>query len=106
MRFCFLVISLRLFVSCTDGDKTMEVSKKEGTSTSSATVIAKKDSVVIQNTSIITCPKCKTSKEEVMPTETCKLSYICTKCSYEMHPQNGDCCVFCTYGDHKCPSMQ
>jgi hypothetical protein len=58
------------------------------------------------NTSEITCPKCGFKKVEVLPTEVCQLAYTCQKCSYVMHPKDGDCCVFCTYGDHKCPSKQ
>jgi hypothetical protein len=54
----------------------------------------------------ITCPFCGFKKIESMPTDICQLSYTCTKCGKEMHPKNGDCCVFCTYGDHKCPSKQ
>jgi hypothetical protein len=57
-------------------------------------------------TSEITCPKCNTKKTEIMPTDVCQLAYTCSKCAYQMHPKNGDCCVFCTYGDHKCPSKQ
>ena len=57
-------------------------------------------------TSEITCPKCGHKKIEKLPTEVCQLFYKCEKCGLEMHPKDGDCCVFCSYGDHKCPSMQ
>lgn len=57
-------------------------------------------------TSEITCPKCGHKKVEVLPTEVCQLVYKCEKCGENMHPKDGDCCVFCTYGDHKCPSKQ
>lgn len=57
-------------------------------------------------TSEITCPKCGHKKVEVLPTEVCQLVYKCEKCGEVMHPKDGDCCVFCTYGDHKCPSKQ
>ncbi len=57
-------------------------------------------------TSNITCPKCGTTSEEIMPTEVCQLAYTCKNCKTVMHPQGDDCCVFCTYGDHKCPSKQ
>jgi hypothetical protein len=62
--------------------------------------------VAKSKTSTITCPKCGFKKSESLPTEVCQLVYVCTKCGNEMHPQNGDCCVFCTYGDQKCPSRQ
>jgi hypothetical protein len=54
----------------------------------------------------ITCPNCGHKKVETLPTDVCQLSYTCEKCKTVMHPKEGDCCVFCTYGDHKCPSMQ
>lgn len=57
-------------------------------------------------TSEITCPKCGHKEIEKLPTEVCQLFYSCKKCGYEMHPKDGDCCVFCSYGDHKCPSKQ
>lgn len=60
----------------------------------------------ISATSEITCPKCGHKKIETLPTEVCKLSYTCEQCGAVMHPKEGDCCVFCTYGDHKCPSKQ
>lgn len=58
------------------------------------------------NTSIITCPKCGYKKTEVLPTEVCQLKYTCEKCMAVLYPKKEDCCVFCSYGDHKCPSMQ
>ncbi len=54
----------------------------------------------------ITCPKCGHKKMEEMPTDVCLLKYTCEKCNAELHPKEGDCCVFCTYGTHKCPSIQ
>jgi len=57
-------------------------------------------------TSEVTCPKCGHKKIEKLPTEVCQLFYKCEKCGFEMHPKDGDCCVFCSYGDHKCPSKQ
>lgn len=56
--------------------------------------------------STITCAKCGHKKLETMPTEVCQLSYTCEMCRAVLHPKDGDCCVFCTYGDHKCPSKQ
>ena len=54
----------------------------------------------------ITCPKCGFKKTELLPTEVCLLRYTCKTCGYEMTPDEDDCCVFCTYGNVKCPSMQ
>lgn len=54
----------------------------------------------------ITCPKCGHKKMETMPTDACVIKYACKKCNADLHPKEGDCCVFCTYGTHKCPSKQ
>ena len=54
----------------------------------------------------MTCPKCGFKKMVTMPTDVCVLKYTCEKCKAEMFPKKGDCCVYCTYGTKKCPSMQ
>jgi hypothetical protein len=64
----------------------------------------KKTAEVLQ--SEITCPKCGHKEMETMPTDVCVLKYTCKKCKADLYPQKGDCCVFCTYGTHKCPSKQ
>lgn len=57
-------------------------------------------------TSEITCPDCGHKKMETLPTDVCTIVYTCEKCSARITPKQGDCCVFCTHGTHKCPSMQ
>ncbi len=57
-------------------------------------------------TSEITCPNCGHTETETLPTDVCVIKYNCKECGTEMSPKKGDCCVFCTYGTHKCPSMQ
>ena len=52
------------------------------------------------------CPECKTEQSTVMPTDACQFFYECNHCHAVLRPQPGDCCVFCTYADVKCPSMQ
>lgn len=64
------------------------------------------DKDAISLTSEITCPNCGFKKTETVPTDICLIKYTCEKCKTNMFPKNGDCCVFCTYGDHKCPSKQ
>lgn len=54
----------------------------------------------------ITCPFCGYKKTETLPTDVCLIRYQCKSCKKEMVPKKGDCCVFCSYGDHKCPSKQ
>jgi hypothetical protein len=56
--------------------------------------------------STITCPVCKTSKTETMPTDTCQFFYECTGCKALLRPKPGDCCVFCSYGSVPCPPIQ
>ncbi|HUI99082.1 MAG TPA: GDCCVxC domain-containing (seleno)protein [Usitatibacter sp.] len=57
-------------------------------------------------TSVLTCPRCGFRREETMPTDACQYFYECSSCHETLHPRPGDCCVFCSYGTMKCPSMQ
>lgn len=54
----------------------------------------------------ISCPKCRVKKWVTMPTDVCLIKYKCTNCKAILYPKDGDCCVFCSYGTHDCPSMQ
>jgi len=60
----------------------------------------------IQLKSTITCPECGHSKEETMPEDSCQFFYECENCKTVIKPQKGDCCVYCSYGTEKCPSIQ
>lgn len=60
----------------------------------------------VQLNSIITCPICFHSKEEIMDENSCLHFYECGKCHTLLKPMAGDCCVFCSYGTVKCPPMQ
>jgi hypothetical protein len=57
-------------------------------------------------TTQITCPLCNYIKTEILPTDVCVIAYTCDSCHTELFPEEGDCCVYCTYGTHKCPSKQ
>lgn len=57
-------------------------------------------------TSVITCPECGTASSEEMPTNACVYFYECTSCRKLLQPLPGDCCVFCSFGDVKCPPVQ
>ncbi len=57
-------------------------------------------------TSVITCPACGATKEEVMPTDACQFFYECTACHTVLRPNPGDCCVFCSFGTVRCPPVQ
>jgi len=56
--------------------------------------------------STITCPECGHQKKEVMPTDACQWFYACEECQRVLKPKQGDCCVFCSYGDVPCPPIQ
>ena len=56
--------------------------------------------------SIISCPVCRFQKEETMPKDACVFFYECDNCKTRIKPKEGDCCVFCSYGSVKCPSIQ
>lgn len=60
----------------------------------------------IELLSTITCPECNFRKEEVMPENACVHFYKCKNCGSILKPKQGDCCVFCSYGNVKCPPMQ
>ncbi|MEB2780563.1 GDCCVxC domain-containing (seleno)protein [Algoriphagus sp. C2-6-M1] len=56
--------------------------------------------------STITCPQCGYQKDEKMPTDACQYFYECKNCLQVLKPKAGDCCVYCSYGTVKCPSIQ
>lgn len=56
--------------------------------------------------STITCPVCLHKKTEIMPIDACQYFYECENCHERLKPLKGDCCVFCSYGTVKCPSIQ
>ncbi|MFH1967537.1 MAG: GDCCVxC domain-containing (seleno)protein [Patescibacteria group bacterium] len=60
----------------------------------------------IKTAANLTCPKCGFKKVEQMPTNTCQHFYKCESCEEILKPKEGDCCVFCSYADSKCPPKQ
>ena len=60
----------------------------------------------VQLISTITCPHCGRHETETMPTDACQYFYECNGCGAVLKPKPGDCCVFCSYGDIKCPPIQ
>ncbi len=60
----------------------------------------------IITTSTLVCPVCQHKKLEEMPTDACQYFYQCENCKTVIKPKEGDCCVYCSYGDVKCPSIQ
>jgi hypothetical protein len=64
------------------------------------------DGKTVELQSTITCPNCGHRKNETMPTDACQFFYECEKCVTVLKPKQGDCCVYCSYGTVKCPSIQ
>lgn len=94
---------------CTPGECSETALEGENSMTdrdSSSSSCCEKTANEVEERSLITCPVCGYQTTEIMPTEVCLLSYTCDRCHTVMHPKGDDCCVFCTYGDHKCPSKQ
>ena len=57
-------------------------------------------------TAVLVCPECGTSQEAEMPTDACQFFYDCLECGVLLRPKPGDCCVFCSYADRRCPPKQ
>jgi len=60
----------------------------------------------IKLNSIIRCPECGFEKDEIMPLDSCVYFYKCENCQKVLRPAQGDCCVYCSYGNVKCPPRQ
>jgi len=41
-----------------------------------------------------------------MPTDACRFFYRCEGCDTLLKPEEGDCCVFCSFGAKPCPPVQ
>lgn len=60
----------------------------------------------VKTIATLTCPKCQTLQTVKMPTDACQHFYKCQKCGEMLNPKKGDCCVFCSYANTKCPPKQ
>ena len=56
--------------------------------------------------STLTCPHCGFAERLTMPTDACLFFHECRGCQALLRPRPGDCCVFCSYGNVKCPPIQ
>jgi hypothetical protein len=54
----------------------------------------------------LTCPNCGHKEALEMPLNACQHFFICPGCKAVLKPKPGDCCVFCSYADVKCPPKQ
>jgi hypothetical protein len=57
-------------------------------------------------TSTLTCPRCGQRSTERMPEDACRYFHVCANCGARLKPKEGDCCVFCSWGDVPCPPVQ
>ena len=62
-----------------------------------------KDPILI---STIICPGCEHQQGETMSTKSCQYFWDCPQCKKTFKPLDGDCCVYCSYGDNPCPPIQ
>ena len=60
----------------------------------------------LQLQSIITCSQCDQKTIEQMPTNYCQYFWECPHCKNKLIPRQGDRCVYCSYGNVKCPPIQ
>ena len=60
----------------------------------------------VKTVATLTCPKCHKLQSVKMPTDACQHFYKCQSCGEMLKPKEGDCCVFCSYADSKCPPKQ
>lgn len=56
--------------------------------------------------STLFCPYCEKETTESMPENSCLYFWECPHCERVLKPKEGDCCVFCSYGDTDCPPKQ
>ena len=60
----------------------------------------------IKTKTTLTCPRCGHKQTVIMPPNACQHFYKCVHCGDTLKPKEGDCCVFCSYADSKCPPKQ
>jgi hypothetical protein len=56
--------------------------------------------------STLTCPHCGHKSTDRMPEDACLFFHECSGCGVMLKPKEGDCCVYCSYGDVPCPPKQ
>jgi hypothetical protein len=54
----------------------------------------------------LTCPVCKHVESMTMPADRCVIAHECRACHTVLKPKAGDCCVFCSFADKRCPFVQ
>lgn len=57
---------------------------------------------VLPTIGTLTCPHCGGQQQAEIPEGKCVPFYVCNTCGKTVQATKG-CCVFCDYGDRKCP---
>jgi hypothetical protein len=60
----------------------------------------------MQLESNLKCPSCGYVERITMPVNYCQFFFECKSCREIMKAKEGHCCVFCSFGDVPCPSVQ
>ncbi len=54
----------------------------------------------------ISCPYCNHKMTAKMSQTSIHFLHECNNCHKILKPVKGHCCIFCSYGDIKCPNTQ
>ncbi|WP_363317791.1 GDCCVxC domain-containing (seleno)protein [uncultured Amphritea sp.] len=54
----------------------------------------------------MTCPSCGKQDIRAMPLNSLEHLFTCKHCGVNHSEKPGSCCVFCSYGIEKCPTIQ
>lgn len=53
--------------------------------------------------SVVTCPECGWYEPVAIPDAPGRYVHKCPGCGIRLRPNLGECCVFCVYGNVRCP---
>ncbi len=60
----------------------------------------------ILSKNMLTCPECASQQTAEMLDTGHSYAYQCDHCSEIIEKKEDSCCVYCSYGEVKCPSQQ
>ena len=60
----------------------------------------------VLNKNELTCPECGTKQKGEMLEAAYSYAYQCNGCSEIIEKKPDSCCVYCSYGEVRCPSEQ
>lgn len=61
---------------------------------------------VMADATTIRCPACEGTCHVLAPSDACVFFHECECCGVMLRPDEGDCCVICSYGHELCPPRQ